>query len=60
MAEVSAILIDTDTRIKGVQTGDHDIKQYILQMTSHSFLKDITCLNRIEVVLSLFKLLAQR
>ena len=27
MAEVLAIFIDADTRIKGVQIGDHEIKQ---------------------------------
>ena len=51
--EVPSIFIDADTRIKGVQIGDHEIKQYILPMTSPFFLRDITYLTIIEVFLKL-------
>ena len=43
---------DADARIKGVQIGDHEIKQSILPMTSF-FLRDITCLTRIEMIVKL-------
>ena len=52
MAEVPTIFIDADARIKGVQIGDHEIKQSILPMTSF-FLRDITCLTRIEMTVKL-------
>ena len=35
VAEVFGIFTDTDTRIKGVQIGHHEIKKYIFQMTPH-------------------------
>ena len=53
MAEVPAMFIDADTRIKGVQIEHHKIKQWILPMTSPFFLGDTTCLTRIEVILKL-------
>ena len=54
-AEVLANLINTDKRIKGIQIGDHEIK--IVNFTDNTtiFLRDITCLNRIQVILRLFK-----
>ena len=52
MAEVTTIFVDADARIKGVQIGDHEIKQSILPMTSF-FLRDITCLTRIEMIVKL-------
>ena len=33
LAEVFSFFIDADPRIKGVQIGDHEIKQYVLLMT---------------------------
>ena len=33
VAEVFAFFIDAHPRVKGVQIGDHEIKQYILLMT---------------------------
>ena len=55
VAEVPAIFTDADTRIKGVQIGDHKIKQQILLITPPFFLRDITCLTRIQVILKLSK-----
>ena len=50
-AEVLASLINADKRIKGIQIGDHEIK--IVNFTDNTtiFLRDITCLNRIQVIL---------
>ena len=53
VAEVPAIFTDADTGIKGVQIGDHKIKKKILLITAPSFLRDITCLTRIHVILKL-------
>ena len=53
VAEVSAIFTDADTRIKGVQIEDHKIKQYYLLITSPFFLRDITSLTRMQVILKL-------
>ena len=47
MAEVPAIFTDADTRIKSVQIGGHDL------ITPAFFLRDITCLVRIQVILKL-------
>ena len=54
-AEVLASLINADKRIKGIQIGDHEIK--IVNFTDNTtiFLKDITCLNRIQVILRLYE-----
>ena len=50
-AEVLTNLINADKRIKGIQIGDHEIK--IVNFTDNTtiFLRDITCLNRIQVIL---------
>ena len=50
-AEVLPNLINADKRIKGIQIGDHEIK--IVNFTDNTtiFLRDITCLNRIQVIL---------
>ena len=52
-AEVHAIFTDADKMIKSVQTGDHEIKQWILLITPPFFLRDITCFTRIKVILKL-------
>ena len=54
-AEVLANLINADKRIKGIQIGDHEIK--IVNFTDNTtiFLRDITCLNRIQVILRLYE-----
>ena len=55
VAEVLANFINADKRIKGIQMGDHEIK--IVNFTDNTtiFLRDITCLNRIQVILKLYK-----
>ena len=51
VAEVLVNFINADNRIKGIQIGDHDLK--IVNFTDNTtiFLRDITFLNRIQVVL---------
>ena len=49
-AEVLANLINADKRIKGIQI-DHDIKIVNFADNTTIFLRDITCLNRIQVIL---------
>ena len=62
VAEVLVNFINTDNRIKGIQIGDHDLK--IVNFTDNTtiFLRDITFLNRIQVVLRTYEKdrLAQR
>ena len=53
VTELLAILNDVDTRIKGVQIEDHEIKQENLLMTKAFFLRDITCLTRMRLILKL-------
>ena len=55
VAEVLANLINADKRIKGIQIGDHEIK--IVNFTDNTtiFLRDITSLNRIQVILRLYE-----
>ena len=55
VAEVLANFINADKRIKGMQIGDHEIK--IVNFTDNTtiFLRDITCLNRIQVILRLYE-----
>ena len=52
-AEVLANLISADKRVKGIRIGDHEIK--IVHFTDNTtiFLRDITCLNRMQVILRL-------
>ena len=50
-AEVLANLVNADKRIKGIQIGDHDIKIVNFADNTTIFLRDITCLNRIQVIL---------
>ena len=49
--EVLANLINADKRIKGIQIGDHDIKIVNFADNTTIFLRDITCLNRIQMIL---------
>ena len=62
VAEVLANFINADRRIKGIEIGDHEIK--IVNFTDNItiFLRDITRLNRIRLILRLFEKdkLAQR
>ena len=53
-AEVLASLINADKRIKGIQIGDQEIK--IANVTDNTtILRDITSLNRIQVILKLYE-----
>ena len=54
-AEVLANLINTDKWIKGIQIGDHDIKIVNFAYNTTIFLRDITCLNRVQVILKLYE-----
>ena len=49
--EVLANLINADKRIKGIEIGDYDIKTVNLADNNTIFFRDITCLNRIQVIL---------
>ena len=55
VAEALANLINADKRIKGIQIGDHEIR--IVNFTDNSiiFLRDITCLNRMQVIFRLYE-----
>ena len=53
--EVLANFIDADKGIKGVQIGDHEIKLVNFADNITIFLEDITCLNRIQVILKLYE-----
>ena len=50
-AEVLANLINAVERIEGMQIGDHDIKIVNVADNTTIFLRDITCLNKIQVIL---------
>ena len=50
-AEVLANFIDADEKMKGVQTGDHEIKLVNFADDITIFLGDSTCFNRIQVIL---------
>ena len=52
-AEVLANFIDADKRMKGVQIGDHEIKLVNFADDITIFSGDITCLNRIQSILTL-------
>ena len=54
-AEVLVNFIYADKRIKGVQIGDHEIKLVNFADDITIFLGDITCLNRIQVILKLYE-----
>ena len=56
VAEVLANLINADKRIKGMQIGDHEIKTVNFTDYTTIFLRDINCLNRIQVILRLKKI----
>ena len=50
-AEVLANFINADKRIKRIQTGDHEIKIVNFADNTTIFLRDITSLNMIQVIL---------
>ena len=53
VTEVLSNLINADKRIKGIQIGDHEIKTVDFTDNTTIFLRDITCLNRMQVILRL-------
>ena len=54
-AKVLANLIDADKRIKGMQIGDHEMKKVNFTDNTTIFLRDITCPNRIQLILRLYE-----
>ena len=61
VAEVLAIFIDGDARIKGIQIGDHEIKIVKFADGTTIFLRDFSCLTKIELIIQLSqKLLTQK
>ena len=50
-AEVLTNLINADNRIKGIQIGRHDIQIVNFADNTSMLLRDITCLNTIQVIL---------
>ena len=54
-AEVLAHLINVDKRIKEIQIGDHEIKIVNFTDNTKIFLRDITCLNWMQVILRLYE-----
>ena len=53
MTEVLAIFNDADTRIKGMQIGDHEIKIVNFAYGTTIFLQNFSCFTKIELVLEL-------
>ena len=53
-AVVLANLINGDKRIKGIQIGDHEIKIVSFTNNTTIFLRDITSLNRMQVILRVY------
>ena len=54
-AEALASFINTNKRIKGIQIGHHEIKIVNFTDDTTIFLRDITCLNRIQVILKIYE-----
>ena len=48
--EVLVTFINANKRIKGIQIGDHKIKKVSFADDTTIFLRDITCLNRVQVI----------
>ena len=55
LVSLSPYLINADKRFKGIQIGDHEIKIVNFADNTTIFLRDITCLNRIQVILRLYE-----
>ena len=49
------IIINANERIKGIQIGDHEIKMVNFADDTTIYLRNITCLNRIQVILKLYE-----
>ena len=54
-AEVFSNLVNADKMIKRIQIGGHEIKIVTFTDNTTIFLRDITCLNRIKVILRLYE-----
>ena len=54
-SEVLASFINANKRIIGIQIGDHEIKIVNFADDTTIFLRDITCLDRIQVILKLYE-----
>ena len=54
-AEVLANLINADKRLKEIQIGNDEIKTVNFFDNTTIFLSDITCLNRIQATLKIYK-----
>ena len=50
VVEVLAISTDADTRIKGIQIGDHEIKIINFADGTTIFLRDFSCLTKLELI----------
>ena len=55
VAEVLANFINADKRIKGIQIGNHEMKIVNFADNTTILLRDITCLNRMQVILRLYE-----
>ena len=55
VAGVLANFINADKKIKGIQTGKHEIKIVNFTDNTTTFSRDITCLNRMQVILILIE-----
>ena len=53
--EVLVNSIDTDKMIKGIQIGDHEIKIVNFADEITIFLKENTCLNRMQLILEVYE-----
>ena len=53
--EVFANFINTDKMIKGIEMGNHEIKIVNFAYDTTIFLRDITCLSMIQLILKLYK-----
>ena len=53
--EVLANFLNTDKMIKGIQIGDHEIKIVNVADDTTIFLRDITCLYIVQVILKLYE-----
>ena len=52
---VVANLFNADKRINGIQIEDHEIKIVNFSYNTTTFLRDITSLNRVQVILKLYE-----
>ena len=53
--EVPAIFIDAVTKMKGMQIGDHEIKKENFVDATTTFLRDFSCIIKIELISKLCK-----